>query len=100
MQQLDQEMWYTENPFLHEEKKVGYLDPTRISQNGHTVVMGPDHDLFVGKTDDEIAKIRVEEQQKQETTVDTYIGNAFLQFENRSIVCAPYMFKYVGPKLP
>jgi len=62
--------------------------------------MGPDHDLFVGKTDDEIAKIRVEEQQKQETTVDTYIGNAFLQFRNSSIVCAPYMFKYVGPKLP
>ena len=65
MQQLDQEMQYTKNLFLHEEKKVGYLDPTRISQNEHTVVMGPDHDLFVGKTDDEIAKIRVEEQQKQ-----------------------------------
>ena len=64
MQQLDQEMWYTENPFLHEEKKVRYLDPARISQNEHTVVMDPDHDLFVGKTDDEIAKIRVEEQQK------------------------------------
>ena len=62
--------------------------------------MGPDHDLFVGKTDDEIAKIRVEEQQKQETAVATYIGNTFLQFRNRSLVCAPYMFKYVGPKLP
>ena len=100
MQQLDQEMRYTENPFLHEEKKVRYLDPARISQNEHTVVMDPDHDLFVGKTDNEIAKIRVEEQQKQETVVATYIGNVFLQFRNRSIVCAPYMFKYVGPKLP
>ena len=100
MQQLDQEMRYTENPFLHEEKKVRYLDWAKISQNKHTVVMGPDHDLFVGKTDDEIAKIRVEEQQKQETAVATYIGNTFLQFGNRSIVCAPYMFKYVVPKLP
>ena len=71
-------MRYTENPFLHEEKKVRYLDPARISQNEHTVVMDPDHDLFVGKTDDEIAKIRVEEQQKQETVVATYIGNMFL----------------------
>ena len=57
-------MRYTKNPFLHKEKKVGYLDRARISQNEHTVVMGPDHDLFVGKTNDEIAKIRVEEQQK------------------------------------
>jgi len=78
MQQLDQEMRYTENPFLHEEKKVRYLDPARISQNEHTVVMDPDHDLFVGKIDNEIAKIRVEEQQKQETVVATYIGNMFL----------------------
>ena len=100
MQQFDQEMRYTENPFLHEEKKVRYLDWAKISQNKHTVVMGPDHDLFVGKTDDEIAKIRVEEQQKQETVVATYIENVFLQFGNRSIVCATYMFKYVGPKLP
>ena len=94
-------MRYTENLFLHEEKKVGYLDPARISQNEHTMVMGPDHDLeWRSKTDDKIAKIRVEEQQKQETVVATYIGNVFLQFGNRSIVCAPYMFKYVGPKLP
>ena len=100
MQQLDQEMRYTEISFLHEEKKVGYLNPARISQNEHIMVMGLDHDLFVGKTDDEIAKIRVEEQQKQETAVATYIGNMFLQFGNRSIICAPYMFKYVGPKLP
>ena len=61
MQQLDQEMRYIENPFLHAEKKVGYLDPARISQNEHTVVMGPDHDLFLGKTKAKIAKIRVQE---------------------------------------
>jgi len=71
-------MRYTENLFLHEEKKVGYLDPARISQNDHTMVMGPNHDLFVGKIDNEIAKIRVEEQQKQEIVVATYIGNMFL----------------------
>ena len=93
-------MRYTENPFLHEENKVRYLDPARISQNEHTVVMGPDHDLFVGKTKAEIAKIRVQEQDRQEVVVATYIGNMFLQFGNRSIVCATYMFKYVGPKLP
>ena len=95
MQQLDQEMQYTKNPFLHEEKKVGYLDLTRISKNEHIVVMGPDHDLFVGKTDDEIAKIRVEEQQKQETRVAIHVW-----IDMTCIVCAPYMFKYVGPKLP
>ena len=65
MRQLDKEMRYTKNSFLPKEKKVGYLDPARISQNKHTVVMDPDHDLFVGKIDNEIAKIRVEEQQKQ-----------------------------------
>ena len=84
MQQLDQEMQYTKNPFLHEEKKVGYLDPARISQNEHTVVMGPDHDVFVGKTDDEIAKIRVEEQQKQETRVAIHVW-----INMTCIVCAP-----------
>ena len=84
MQQLDQEIWYTENPFLHEEKIVGYLDPARISQNEHTVVMDPDHDLFVGKTDNEIAKIRVEEQQKQETRVAIHVW-----INMTCIVCAP-----------
>jgi len=84
MQQLDQEMRYTENPFLHEEKKVRYLDPARISQNEHTVVMDPDHDLFVGKTDNEIAKIRVEEQQKQETRVAIHVW-----INMTCIVCAP-----------
>jgi len=77
-------MRYTENLFLHEEKKVGYLDPTRMSQNEHTVVMGPDYDLFVGKTDDEIAKIRVEEQQKQETRVAIHVW-----INMTCIVCAP-----------
>ena len=73
-------MWFTEDPFVHQGKKVGYLDPARISENEHTVVMGPDHDLFVGKTEAKIAKIRVEEQDKQEVEVATYIGNAFLQY--------------------
>ena len=77
-------MRYTENLFLHEEKKVGYLDPARISQNDHTMVMGPNHDLFVGKTDDEIAKIRVEEQQKQETRVAIHVW-----INMTCIVCAP-----------
>jgi hypothetical protein len=40
-------------------KKVGYLNPARISENKHIVVIGPDHDLFVGKTEAKIAKIRV-----------------------------------------
>ena len=93
-------MWFTEDPFVHQEKKVGYLDPARISKNEHTVVMGPDQDLYMGKTEAEIAKIRVEEQDKQEVAVATNIGNAFLQYQDRTIVCAPYMFKYVGPKLP
>ena len=57
--------------------------------------MGPDHDLFVGKTKAEIAKIRVEEQDKQEVAVATYIGNVFLQYQDTRIICAPYMFKYV-----
>jgi hypothetical protein len=57
--------------------------------------MGPDHNKFVGKSEAEIAKIRVKEQQKQETTVATYIGNTFLQYQDRRIICAPYMFKYV-----
>jgi hypothetical protein len=52
-------MQFTEDQFVHQGKKVGYLDPTRISKNEHTVVMGPDHDLFVGKTEAGIAKIRV-----------------------------------------
>jgi hypothetical protein len=59
MQQADQDMQFSEDPFVHQGKKVGYLDPTRISKNEHTVVMGPDHDLFVGKTEAGIAKIRV-----------------------------------------
>ena len=45
-------------------KKVGYLNLARISENEHTMIMGPDHDLFVGKSEAEIAKIRVEEQDK------------------------------------
>ena len=57
--------------------------------------MGPDHDLFVGKTEAKIAKIRVQEQDRQEVVVATYIGNAFLQYQDRRIICAPYMFKYV-----
>ena len=52
-------MRFTEDSFVHQGKKVGYLDPARISENEHTMVMGPDHDLFVGKTEAEIAKIRV-----------------------------------------
>jgi hypothetical protein len=95
MQQADQEIRFTEDPFLHEGKKVGYLNPLRISENEHTVVMGPDHDKFVGKSEAEIAKIRVKEQQKQETAVVTYIGNMFLQYQDRRIICAPYMFQYV-----
>jgi len=95
MQQADQEMRFTDSPFLHEEKKVGYLDPARISEDEHTLVMGHDHDKFVGKTEAEIAKIRVKEQDKQEVAVATYIGNAFLQYQDRRIICAPYMFKYV-----
>ena len=95
MQHADQEMRFTEDPFLHEGKKVGYLNPLRISENEHTVVMGPDHDKFVGKSEAEIAKIRVKEQQKQETAVATYIGNMSLQYQDSRIICAPYMFKYV-----
>jgi len=57
--------------------------------------MGPDHDLYMGKTEAKIAKIKVEEQDKHKTTVATYIGSAFLQYQERRIVCAPYMFKYV-----
>ena len=57
--------------------------------------MGPNHNLFVGKTEAEIAKIRVQEQDRQEVAVATYIGNAFLQYQDRRIICAPYMFKYV-----
>ena len=72
-----------------------YVDPARISENEHIVVMGPDHDLFVGKTEAEIAKIRVKEQDKQEVAVATYIGNAFLQYQGRRVICAPYMLKYV-----
>ena len=82
MQQANQEMRFTEDPFLHEGKKVGYLNPLRISENEHTVVMGPDHDKFVGKSEAEIAKIRVKEQHKQNTTVATYIGKAFLQYQD------------------
>ena len=95
MQQANQEMRFTEDPFLHEGKKVGYLNPLRISENEHTIVMGPDHDKFVGKSEVEIVKISVKEQQKQETAVATYIGNTFLQYKDRRIICAPYMFKYV-----
>ena len=95
MQQANQEMRFTEDPFLHEGKKVRYLNPLRISENEHTVVMGPDHEKFVGKGKTEIAKIRVKEQQKQETAVATYIGNTFLQYKDRRIICAPYMFKYM-----
>ena len=88
-------MWFTEDPFVHQGKKVGYLNPARISENEHTVVMGPDHDLYVGKTEAKIAKIRVQEQDRQEVVVATYIGNMFLQYKDRRIICAPYMFKYV-----
>jgi hypothetical protein len=95
MQQADQEMRFTEDPFHHEGKKVGYLNPLRISENKHRVVMGPDHDKFVGKSEAKIAKIRVKEQQKQKTAVATYIGNAFLHYQDRRIICEPYMFKHV-----
>ena len=84
MQQADQEMRFTDSPFLHEEKKVGYLDPARISEDEHTLVMGHDHDKFVGKTEAEIAKIRVEEQQKQETRVAIHVW-----INMTCIVCAP-----------
>ena len=95
MQRADQEMRFTEDPFLHEGKKVGYLNPLRISENEHPIVMGPDHEKFVGKSEAEIAKIRVKEQHKQKTAVATYIGNTFLQYQDWRIICAPYMFKYV-----
>jgi hypothetical protein len=98
MQVDDQEMRFTEDPNLHKGKKVRYLDPFRISQDARTAVMGPDNDLFVGKTEAEIAKIRVEEQNKKELTVATYIGNTFLEFQDSRVVCEPYMFWYVGPK--
>ena len=88
-------MRFTEDPFLREGKKVGDLDLARISENEHTLVMGHDHDLFVGNTEAEIAKIRVKEQDKQEVAVATYIGNAFLQYQDRRVICAPYMLKYV-----
>ena len=88
-------MRFTKDPFRHEGKKVGYLNPLRISQNEHIVVMGPDHGKFVGKSEAEIVKIRVQEHQKQETAVATYIGNTFLQYKDRRIICAPYMFKYM-----
>jgi hypothetical protein len=42
----------------------------------------------------------VEEQDKQKLAVATYKGNTFLEFKDRRVVVAPYMFKYVGPKLP
>jgi hypothetical protein len=60
------------------------------------VVVSPDNDLFVGKTEAKIAKIRAEEQDKK-LTVATYIGDTFLNFQDRRVVCAPYMFRYVGP---
>ena len=88
-------MRFTEDPFVHQGKKVGYLNPARISENEHTVVMGPDHDLYVGKTEAKIAKIRVQEQDRLEVAVATYIGNAFLRYQDRRIIFAPYMFKYV-----
>ncbi|XP_021311144.1 uncharacterized protein LOC110433410 isoform X3 [Sorghum bicolor] len=90
MQITDQEMKFTENPFLHRGKKVGYLDPFRISEVAHTAVMGPENDLFVGKTEVEISQIRVEEQEKQEHAVIAYISNNFLEFQDRRVVCAPY----------
>ena len=49
----------------------------------------------MGKTEVEIAKIRVKEQDKQEVAVATYIGNTFLQYQGRRVICAPYMLKYV-----
>ena len=99
MQQADKEMRFTKDPFLREGKKVGDLDLARISKNERTLVMGPDHDLFVGKTKAEIAKIRVEEQDKHETAVSSYIGNTFLQYQDRRIICAPFQV-CVGRKLP
>jgi hypothetical protein len=100
MQIAEQDMRFTKDPYVNEGKNIGYLDPFRISEDAHTVVMGPDSDLFQGKTKAEIAKIRVEEQDKQELAVSSYISNAFFQYQDRSVVCAPYFFKYVGPKLP
>jgi hypothetical protein len=97
MQVTAQEMWFTEDPCLHEGKKVGYLDPFRVSEDAHTVVMGGDNDLFVCKTEAEITKIRVEEQVQKELAVATYIGDTFLEFQDGRVVCAPYMFQYVGP---
>ena len=89
MQQANQEMRFTEDPFLHEGKKVGYLNPLRISENEHTVVMGPNHDRFVGKREAKIAKIRVEEQDKQETAVATYIGNTSLEWQRQGMRSCP-----------
>ena len=88
-------MRFSEDPFLREGKKVGDLDLARISKNEHTVVMGPDQDLYMGKTEAEIAKIRVQEQDRLEVAVATYIKNAFLRYQDRRIIFAPYMFKYV-----
>lgn len=33
---------FSENPFIQEGKRVGYLDPMRISEDEHTEIMGPE----------------------------------------------------------
>jgi hypothetical protein len=80
-------MWFTEDLFLHTKKNVGYLDLFRICEDAHTVVMGPDNNIFVGKTEAEIAKIRAEEQDQKKLGVATYIGNTFLTLRQESCIC-------------
>jgi hypothetical protein len=60
----------------------------RISEDEHTEIMGP-----------EIAKMSGGARQA-ETCSGHLQRKQFLEFKDRRVVVAPYMFKYVGPKLP
>ena len=74
-------------------KRVGYLNPILISEEGHTFRIGKDNDEIRGKTDEEVEK-RIKEMKKDfEARYATYIGHAMLQFQDREAIMAPYNFK-------
>jgi hypothetical protein len=80
MQHAEQEMRFGEDPHAQHKKRVGYLNPMRICDDEHTVIIGPSHDDLQGKTDEKIVSIKAKKQQDKELEVATYIGNTFLEF--------------------
>ena len=80
---------------LKHKSTIGILDPTRVNQGSHTVVLSKDSEKYKGMTKKQFKKEVAEQSSKARAKVSLYIAKAMHAFMNdgKNIIKIPYFFK-------